>query len=245
MGHTPDITVLPAELMFYASPPHECSYLEARQAVTLFADPRARMNNTIYGTLIDMGFRRSGPYVYRPRCPGCEACVPVRIPVQAFAPDRAQRRTWQGNADLSIKVLEQGFQEEHYSLYRRYIASRHSGGGMDVDDPGQYRQFLECNWAETRFVEFRLEGRLVMVAVTDYLPQGLSSVYTFFEPELRPRGLGTYGILWQVEEARRLGLPWVYLGYWIAESPKMAYKQRFKPLEAYRHGEWQRLPEDA
>lgn len=231
--------VLPADLVFYASPPHECSYLPEREAVTLFADPYADMNPRLYGALAEVGFRRSGNYVYRPRCADCEACRPARIPVDRFLPDRSQRRTWKRNRHLSVSVLPAEFHEEHYALYRRYIASRHPEGGMDVDDPTRYMEFLDSRWMDTRFVEFRDNDRLLVVAVIDLMHDGLSAVYTFFDPEETRRGLGTYAILWQLEEARRRRQPYVYLGYWIAESPKMSYKTRFQPLELYDRGEWQ------
>lgn len=233
-------TVLPADLVFYASPPHACAYLPEREAATLFADPRFPMDARIYGALAEMGFRRSGDYVYRPRCPACEECRPARIPVSDFSPNRSQRRTARRNADLTVSVLPATFHEDHYALYRRYITTRHPGGGMDQDAPERYLEFLGSRWMDTRFVEFRKEERLLMVAVVDYLPQGLSAVYTFFEPESVQRSLGTQAILWQVQEARHLGLPHLYLGYWIATCPRMAYKTRFRPLEIYQEGRWER-----
>ncbi len=233
--------VLPADLVFYASPPHECSYLPEREAITLFADPYAAMTPALYSALAEMGFRRSGNYVYRPRCATCDACKPARIPAEAFVPDRSQRRAWQRNSDLTVNVLPAEYREEHYRLYRRYIHSRHADGGMDVDAPERYLEFLGSSWMKSEFVEFRLQGRLMMVAVIDVMADGLSAVYTFFDPDESRRSLGTYAILWQLAEARARGLPYVYLGYWIAESPKMAYKQRYHPLELYRLGNWRPL----
>ncbi len=229
---------IPHNLVFYASPPHECSYLEERQAVTLFADPHAPMHTELYGALINVGFRRSGEYVYRPRCRTCDACRPARVPVERFSPDRAQRRAWRANADLSVRAVEPAFHDEYYELYRRYLSTRHRDGGMDVDEPERFMEFLGSSWCRTEFVEFRAGNRLVAVAVTDLLPEGLSAVYTFFDPAEARRGLGTYAVLWQIEAARRHGLHWLYLGYWIKESPKMAYKGRFRPLEIMRGGRW-------
>lgn len=234
-------SVLPADLVFYASPPHACSYLPAREAVTLFADPHSPMNPSLYSVLAKLGFRRSGNYVYRPRCPTCDACRPARIPVHEFQPDRSQRRAVRRNQDLAVSVLPAQYQEEHYRLYRKYIHRRHADGGMDVDDPTRYLEFLGSRWMDTRFVEFRLQERLLMVAVIDLMHDGLSAVYTFFDPDEASRSLGTQAVLWQVEEARRRQLPYVYLGYWIAESPHMAYKKRFRPLEVYEGGRWQKL----
>ena len=228
---------------FLATPPHPCHYLPGQQAVTLFADPRAGMSTVLYGQLVEHGFRRSGSDVYRPMCPRCQACVPVRIPVAHMAHRRRERRIWRGNADLRASPQPSEFRNEHYDLYCRYLAARHPGGGMDNPDPGGYLRFLRSDWCETRFVEFRLAGKLLAVAVTDVLPNGLSAVYTFYEPEAARRSLGTYTILWQVEEARRLGLPWLFLGYWIEACDKMRYKGHFRPLQALRDGHWHDLPD--
>ena len=227
-------------LAFYATPEHRCSYLAQRTARTLFADPSVRLDNRVYSRLTLYGFRRSGRHIYRPSCDACEACVPVRVPVQAFQPDRNQRRTWARNQDLAVTACEPGFRQEHFDLYRSYVAARHPGGGMDNADPMQYLDFLTSGWSDTRFYEFRARGALVAVAVTDRLDHGLSAVYTFFDPELRQRSLGTFAVLWQIEECKRQALECLYLGYWIQESPKMAYKARFWPLERFREGTWHR-----
>lgn len=227
-------------LAFYATPEHPCSYLQARTARTLFADPSVRLNNHIYSRLTLYGFRRSGRHIYRPSCPACGACIPVRIPVQEFRPNRSQRRTWARNRDLAVTAREPAFRQEQFDLYRRYVAARHPGGGMDSADPAQYLDFLTSDWSDTLFFEFQLEGRLVAVAVTDRIESGLSAVYTFFDPGLRQRGLGTFAVLWQIEECRRQALECLYLGYWIRESPKMAYKAAFWPLEQFREGSWHR-----
>jgi len=225
-------------MLFYASPPHPCSYLPGREAITLFADPRMSMTPEIYSALSDFGFRRSGEYVYRPRCQGCSACQPCRIPVTEFAPNRSQRRTWQLNLDLTVQIMPPDHEGAYFDLYRRYMASRHADGTMNVDDEEQYRRFLTSSWSESWFVLFRHQQNLVAVAVIDRLEQGLSAVYTFYDPEEERRSLGTMAVLWQIEQAKRMGLPYVYLGYYIAESPKMAYKSRFNPLELFRDGKW-------
>jgi arginine-tRNA-protein transferase len=244
VNHPSTRVLLPQELAFYTTPPHECSYLPERRAVTIFVDPYAPMDHATYSALADLGFRRSGAYVYRPRCPGCSACVPVRVPVDQFQPDRSQRRTLERNRDLKVTIRPPLFDPDHFELYRRYTRTRHPGGGMDSDEPAQYRGFLISAWAETRFVEFREGERLLAVAVTDVMDQGLSAVYTFFDPDEPRRGLGVNAVLWQIEYARRLGLPWVYLGYWISETPKMSYKTRYHPLEAWSAGEWHPLGDE-
>lgn len=226
------------QLAFFASRPHPCPYLPEREAITLFADPEAQLDNRMYGRLSEFGFRRSGQLVYRPACPDCNACIPVRIPVEGFVGRRADRRTWRRNGDLTVTAAAPAYREEHFALYRKYLQSRHPGGSMDTDDPGQYLEFLTCSWSDTVFYEFRAGQRLLAVAVTDQVPGALSAVYTFFDPEEAARSLGSYAILWQVAEARRLGLGWVYLGYWIEECRKMSYKGRIRPLQMFRHGQW-------
>lgn len=223
---------------FFASPPHACSYLPGKQAVTLVADPQAVIQPGVYAELIDYGFRRSGNYLYRPRCPDCEACVPVRIPAARFAPHRRHRRTWRRNADLRVMATPAGYREEQFTLYRRYVRSRHPNGGMDEADPRRYLEFLTADWCDTVFYEFRDGRRLLAVAVADLLPQGLSAVYTFFDPDEKARSLGVHAVLWEIVETQRRRRAWVYLGYWIRECQKMSYKADYRPLQMFRHGRW-------
>lgn len=226
-------------LEFYLTPEHDCSYLPDRQAMTLFADPHRDIGTGLYTQLIRFGFRRSGKLIYRPRCPLCDACIPIRIPTRQFRPNRSQRRTWQRNADLRMQVCPAGFRDEHFALYRDYISSRHGGGGMDSPDPDKYRDFLLNPHIDVRFHEFRRGEELLAVAVTDHLEGALSAVYTFFKPGYPERGLGSYAILSQLDYARRHDISHLYLGYWIPECGKMAYKDRFRPFEVFRDGRWQ------
>lgn len=223
---------------FFSTTAHACSYLDGEQAITLFADPKSRMDQRLYSDLSDLGFRRSGNYVYRPHCNHCNACVAVRIPVDRFTPNRTQQRLWRRNADLTVRELAPQYREDHYRLYERYITERHSDGDMYPPSIEQFSSFLTSDWSDTRFYEFRAGHKLIAVAVCDLLEDGLSAVYTFYDPDEAKRSPGTYAILWQIAEAQRLRLSSVYLGYWIKNCQKMSYKIAFRPIELLINNEW-------
>lgn len=230
-----------AELKVYATHPHDCSYLPGEEATTLFIDPATRVDRHLYSRLSDVGFRRSGCHVYRPHCARCSACIPVRIVANRFRPGRSQRRIWRRNEDLRVCDLPDINDPATFALYCDYIASRHADGDMYPPSEQQYRSFLTSQWGCTRHLGFFLGEQLLCVAVSDVMDNGLSAIYTFFDPSQSGRGLGTYAVMWQVAEAARMGLDYVYLGYWIHNSRKMSYKSNFRALEILQNGVWSEL----
>lgn len=226
-------------LIFYATPEHPCSYLPNRKATTLFVDPRVDVDQSLYSQLTQQGFRRSGAHYYRPHCRDCQACIPVRIPVARFQPDRAQRRVTKTHADLMVERVPVRYSDEYYQLYERYIHGRHSDGDMYPPSRRQFTSFLIEGNANGFFMETRdREGRLKSLAAIDTLRDGLSAVYTLYDPADAQRSYGSHAILWQIQEAKRQQLPYVYLGYLIDSCRKMSYKARFQPLERLRNGQW-------
>lgn len=227
------------ELRFFATAPKPCSYLEGRSAISVFADPEARLSMTLYNQLALFGFRRSGNDLYVPACPGCSECVPVRVPLERFRPSRSQRRVLERNRDISWDLVAPEDAATLFPLYRRYLQQRHAGGGMDDPSEEDFLRFLTSDWCETFFLVGRLGTQPLVVAATDDMDDALSAVYTFFDPDHARRSPGTLAILRQIELAQAMRRDWLYLGYWIAGSEKMDYKRRFRPLQGYRNGRWQ------
>ena len=225
-------------LLFFTTPEHDCSYLPDQKSTTLFVDPKAIITKTNYSALSDLGFRRSGKHFYRPYCTDCQACTPIRVNASAFTPTRSQKRILKKNNDLKTQILKADFHEDHYLLYEKYLHSRHSDGDMYPPSRSQYRSFLVDGHSSTQFIEFSIEGHLCAVAVCDQLDDGLSAIYTFFDPDYSSLSLGQYAILWQLEESKRRQLNYLYLGYFIKDCRKMSYKNKYSPFEAHINNQW-------
>ena len=235
---TRDISPDLQTLRLFLTEPHDCSYLTDQQATTAFVDPATPVEQSLYSRLSEMGFRRSGRYVYAPRCESCNACIATRIPVFEFSPNRQQKRCARRNEELNIRVEHQVDHEEHFPLYERYINQRHRDGDMYPPTRDQYDDFIGNMLEGSRIIEYRLQGELIAAAVIDLLDNGISAIYTYFDPEQDRRSLGTFAILSQIELARQLELNYLYLGYWIKHCEKMAYKSGFRPLEMLIKNQW-------
>lgn len=231
-------------LQLYLTAPYSCSYLPDRLARSQVATPSFLITPAVYSELVRHGFRRSGSVTYRPRCDACQACTPVRVEVASFLPNRTQRRSRQRHIGLEASLHALRDNEEYFALYQRYQMERHPDGGMKNDSRDQYRNFLLQSHVDSTLVEFRENGVLRMVSIIDILDDGLSSVYTFYEPNVAQASFGTYNVLWQINLCRKLQLEYLYLGYWIEGSDKMAYKANFRPLQGLMQGKWQALPTD-
>ncbi len=228
-------------LHFYITAPYPCSYLPGLQARSQVATPALLINTPVYSELVQHGFRRSGTYTYRPHCQDCHACVPLRVQAIQFTANRSQQRAWKQHSRLEPTLHPLHDNAEHYSLYQRYQRVRHPDGGMDNDDRASYQNFLLQSNVDSVLVEFRENGVLRMVSLIDVLCDGLSSVYTFYEPDIPRAQFGVYNVLWQIELCRRLDLDYVYLGYWIEHSRKMSYKTQYQPAQGLIDGVWQQL----
>ena len=230
---------------FYTTAPLPCPYLPGRTERKIVTELAGGEAESLHDQLSRAGFRRSHNIAYSPVCPGCRACIPIRIVVDPFQPDRGQRKVMRANADLLVAEMPARASAEQFALFQRYQSARHGDGDMAAMGFYDYRAMVEDTPITTGMVEFRdLRGRLLGGCLTDWLSDGLSAVYSFFDADAKKRSLGTFAILWLVERARQLGLPYVYLGYWVPQSPKMAYKARFRPSETLVGGAWRMLPEN-
>ncbi len=229
-------------IRFYITPPHPCSYLDDHAARMVFIDPIRLLNITTLSELSRQGFRRSGDFIYKPECQHCRQCLSSRVPVQRFKHNSKQRRVLNRNKDLHMLIRPTSEASDvHYQLYARYIEARHADGDMYPPTRDQFDKFLVTGGIDSFFVEFWLDDRLMLVATCDPLDDGISAVYTFYDPDENKRSLGTFSILKQIELSRLHQLNYVYLGYWVPQSEKMRYKAHFRPLEVLLNGEWQSL----
>jgi len=228
------------KIKLYSTAPHPCSYLEERQATTLFLDPAAKINELAYSELNEMGFRRSGQHFYKPHCKNCSDCIPARIPVKQFQLNRRQKRTLRKNSDLQISDVSHIQDDEYFLLYERYINQRHAQGDMHPPSREQYMQFIGDATEFGRYTEFRLNEELIALSVQDVLEDSISAIYTFFDPASK-RSLGSYAILAMIERAQKENQDYIYLGYWVRECQKMAYKIEYRPIELRINGRWQTL----
>ncbi|WP_415184306.1 arginyltransferase [Phaeovulum sp.] len=244
---------LPLVPQFYVTAPQPCPYLDGRSERKLFTALQGENADKLNNTLSRQGFRRSQNVLYRPSCADCAACLSARIRVADFAPNRAQRRTLRRNTDLKRIATSPWATEEQFTLFRRYLDSRHADGGMADMDIFEFAAMIEETPVKSRVVEYRsinaqteTSRPLAAVCLTDVLDDGLSMVYSFYDPDRVDDSLGTYLILDHVDIARNAGLPYVYLGYWVPGSRKMGYKAKFGALEIFKNGEWQPIgnPED-
>lgn len=228
-------------LQFYQTQAHPCSYLYGESARTVFLNPQQKIDNAVYSQLSEFGFRRSGQHIYKPMCQQCQACIPLRVPADSFKPSRQQKRTLKHNKDLSITVVKTIDTDEHYKLYHRYIEVRHADGDMFPPTQEQFTSFLTGEWSSVNYYEFRLDGRLIAVSVADIMDNGVSAIYTYFDPSETKRSLGRFVILSLINIAKKHNLPAVYLGYWIKSSEKMRYKSEYRPLEILIDDRWLRV----
>lgn len=220
---------------------HPCNYLEQQRAQSIFVHPGFNLTTEVYAQLIEQGFRRSGDNVYATHCAQCSACIPVRVRPCDFTPNRSQKRCLQNNAGTQVIIKPAVFEQQHYDLYCRYQAIRHTDGAMADTSPEDYIRFLGSSWCDTVFVEFSIQGTLAGVAVVDQLPNALSAVYTFFDPQFSSSSLGTYAVLWQIARALLQKREFVYLGFWISACQKMAYKSNYHPLQQRVNSQWSTL----
>ncbi|ABI58919.1 arginyltransferase [Nitrosomonas eutropha] len=221
---------------------YPCSYLPGRLARSRVVLTSNVSDADAYTQLIRQGYRRSGNFIYRPDCELCHACIPARIPAELFHPNRIQRRIWKRHQHLQATRHPLHFDPAHFDLYQRYQKLRHPGGGMDLDDQNgheQYCNFLLQSMVDSFLVTFHENQQLRMVSIIDQLPDGLSSVYTFFDPDVTGTSYGTFNILWQIAQCHHGQLPYLYLGYWIENNRKMRYKANFQPLQLLVDNQWQ------
>jgi len=227
------------EIQFYVTTKYSCGYIDGQDAQSIVATPYKRINSKNFNNLINKGFRRSGQYVYKPNCKNCNACIPIRLLAKNFIPSKSQKRVKKYLDKLTVKILPLTFDEEHYKLYIQYQNKRHRNDNEDEDDIADYNDFLIKSNVNSKIVEFRFNNELKIISIIDFVKDGISAVYTFYDCNNNKLSLGTVSIIWLLELCKKENLPFLYLGYWIYESQKMKYKTNFKPYELMIEGAWQ------
>lgn len=230
------------ELQYYITPPHDCSYLPEKSARMVFLDPAHKIDVVTLSELSRVGFRRSGDFVYRPECHLCRQCLSCRVPVDVFKMNSQQKKAWKRNQDLEVRITQtQDATDLHYQLYERYINERHSDGDMFPPSYDQFEKFLIHSCSNSFFIELWKDNRLICVSTCDVLDDGVSAVYTFFDPDESKRSLGVFAVLKQIEYVKQHNQEFVYLGYWVPHSFKMNYKSQYAPFELLLDGQWRRV----
>ncbi|MCP4881701.1 MAG: arginyltransferase [Gammaproteobacteria bacterium] len=230
-----------SQLIFFPTPDSVCSYLPERESRSVFLHPDQSLDHNLYNQLNLLGFRRSGNHLYRPWCEGCQACKSVRVKTAKFVMSRNQRKVIKRNMDLKIEWCLPEASDEYYQLYKIYIEQRHQDGDMYPPSKEQFKSFL-CQppaGIDNRFLCFRQNDKLLAVAVVDFLLDGISAIYTFYDPSEDARSLGKLAILWMINWAQKQQFPHVYLGYWIDDCRKMSYKAEYQPQELFNGLQWQ------
>lgn len=231
------------KLQFYVTTPYKCGYLPNKMAQSLIASPQHLIDAKVYSGLMTQGFRRSGKFAYRPYCENCSACIAVRLVLDIFTPTRSQKRAFKQHGDLTAQIMPLHYSREHFALYDDYQSLRHADDttAEAEDNAAQYHQFLCQSNVESLMIVFRdVNEQVKIVSVVDIVQDGVSAVYTFYDARQTKASFGTFAIMWLAEWAKSLNLNYLYLGYWIQDSQKMAYKQAFNPQERLINGEWLR-----
>ena len=232
------------KLQFYVTTPYPCGYIAKNRAQSLIASPHHLVDADVYSELIRQGFRRSGKFAYRPHCEQCNKCVPVRVVLSEFSPTRSQKRAYKQHENLTVNIIPLAFHQAHFELYAAYQGLRHTSDddlnqNTESSEEDQYKQFLCQSNVNSWMIEFRdAQNQVKIVSVIDTVNDGNSAVYTFYDAAQPKASYGTYAIMWLIDWTKSLNLPYMYLGYWIAESQKMAYKEKFNLQEKYIDGEW-------
>ena len=227
------------KIQFYTTTEYNCSYIDKMDAQSLVVTPYKSIDQNIFQDLIVKGFRRSGQYVYKPNCKSCTACIPIRLSVQKFLFSKTQKRVYKKHAHLRTQEAPLAFKQEHFNLYLKYQNKRHSYIKNEQNDLSDYNDFLIKSNVKSKLIEFWDGNLLKVVSIVDVLSDGISAVYTFFDPDDEKVSYGTYSIIWLINWCKTQQLEYMYLGYWIGECTKMKYKTNFKPYELYIKGYWQ------